>query len=54
MKIFIITIAFIFLIQFSKQGSSSTIEYTNECKLTKTTPVNVFYSISNLYSLFQI
>ncbi len=54
MKIFTITISFLFLIQFSYQGSSSTIEYTNECTLTKTTPVNVFYSISNLYSLFQI
>lgn len=54
MKIFTIIIGFVFLIQFSKQGSSSTIEYTNECTLTKTTPVNVFYSISNLYSLSQI
>lgn len=52
MKILTILIAFLSFIKLSYQGSSSTIEYTNECTLTKTTPVNVLSILYNPCSHF--
>lgn len=53
MKIFTYIIL-LYLFHFSYQGSSSSIEYTNECTLTKSTPVNVPILFLKIIAISQL